>query len=189
MSEELLFWLQQQSPQDVKRWILDIESQGNGVTTDINWWISLAQWTAHNAYLRPQVTREDQIMWAEIAIRVYDYIATHLHAPTPHMAQLSAMALRSVMINLLGPQEHHFVLDPRRIEQWFFDTSLMTIEEAYTIAHNLSQSPSARKRELYQILHRLIALETLVEKGLIYRVHEVRQWQDVSNLISNTTDD
>jgi|GEM_PF-5363015 len=186
MSEELLSHLRSQRPDDTKRWLLTMQSRGSLVTTEVNWWISLAQGAAFNAYLKPAVSREDQVAWAEVAIRTYDYIAAYINATSPHTYHISAMALRSVMIDRLEPQTHHFVLDPERIEHWFFDTITIPMEQARAIAQNIGRASHEEKTEMHHILDRLIPLQLLLEKGLIRRVDEVREWQHIRALVTHT---
>jgi hypothetical protein len=119
--------------------------------------------------------------WAEVAIRIYEWLASRANDEDIRHSDLSsAMSLRVSMIN----KKHqtipdHIVLDSQRIVNWFYSKLNMRYDEVVHKVENWRVLPLDQIRTLKRIKNRLSILKSLIAKGYIQSDGSLRAWLEL----------
>ncbi|NTX11377.1 hypothetical protein HUA74_08240 [Myxococcus sp. CA051A] len=121
---------------------------------------------------------ERNLPWAHIALRVYDGLVNRSPARAAHSFWLSAMNLRSRLIEDLGAREGDAVLDPHIIAAWFQRIATMPLEEAVRLssAPDLRTVPPEKLLALRDIKNALNILSRLAETDFVRNHPELHGW-------------
>jgi hypothetical protein len=174
---DLLTTVLQRPPQEVDAW-LDRCVIGEAVGgEDFNW--EVFAFTA-----AAQAGDERSVLWARIALRVYEALLNHAPPRSAHSTRISAMNLRARMIASVGPQEGDAVLDPKVIVEWFRGIARMSPEDAAKVASaDLRMIPIETLRELRDIKNALNVLSLLEGIGLEQKHPELRDWLQLKPML------
>lgn len=174
---------------NVRSWFEAVQVKQQRAPQDFNW-LGLAQAAGTNAYYDQHQTAE-QLVWAEIAILVYEMLAK-VGFPDNEPFLQSAMVLRAAMIRKFSAVVGHPVLDVNAITQWFFTHLNYTYEEAKEKAAYWNESIHWQDednvsshiheiRQLRRIKVRLSVLASLPESEKCRISEELKQWLSLSN--------
>lgn len=168
-------------PAEVQSWLDSVLSCRERLPKDFNWRL-LAENSAHLARW------SDDVEWARVGIRVYDW----LHSLDPHHND-SSMTLRAYFIERLGGVSNDPLLDPNVILRWFYENLPMSFVEAEqgipkcteTIAKGNIQGPDDLQlcRELRQIKNKLNIIALLVESEAVCPDNELQKWLEIRTKI------
>ncbi len=163
--------LLKQSPQDVLAWIQRAWSGQIEVPENFNW-LGIAESAGTTANLHAD------IQWAEVAIRIYEWLALQRSNPSFRHSELSsAMSLRSSMMH----KHHqtvpgHYVLDPELIVQWFYNELAWNYDEVAEKTKNWQALSFEQILLLRQIKNRLSKLKHLVNDGYLQPANDLQAW-------------
>jgi len=171
--------LLKQSPEVVQDWLEQVWSGRISAGEDF-FWHGLAEGASYKATRTSYVnSNEDKLGWATIAVKIYAYMASTLHALAPDSFENSAMMLRAFMIGKYGNIPGHPLLDVGEVERWFFQRLPMTLVEAQNkcpLPLSVYKNQIATVRELRAIKNRLNVIKALNEDGYLLDNRELQQW-------------
>ncbi|HLP91157.1 MAG TPA: hypothetical protein VK184_21580 [Nostocaceae cyanobacterium] len=175
-STKLLNELLLQNPSDVKVWLKRVWLDQEKVPEEFNW-LGLAEAAAFEARSGERnVTNTSNIFWAEIAISVYDYLASQANSGTGESFIISSMLLRAAMIADYGSVFGHPVLDSNQIIHWFFHSLKMSLDEVIQNTANWKDNNIENIRELRRIKNRLKVILVLTESDKFKPDEELKAW-------------
>lgn len=177
---DLLDDLLKQKPEQVQKWLQQAWSEQLELPGEVSWWLGLAESAAVRAKSSSASrTVQERLLWAELAIMAYGYLARVLEPAASHRFELSAMALRMNMIREFGVLETNFVLDPEGIEEWFLAALPYTIEEAESLVARPGVLSDEESHHLSTIMRRFLPVQGLLDAGCSPRVATVWRWAEV----------
>ncbi|MCP3104937.1 hypothetical protein LZ198_39335 [Myxococcus sp. K15C18031901] len=120
--------------------------------------------------------RERSLEWARIAIRVYEALAHQ--SDDPYSFMLSAMNLRTWLIQELGAREGDELLDPEIIYAWFRSLATIPIDEAKRVIStpDWRTIPTDVLLQLRYTKTALSMLSTLSQSGVALNHPELEDW-------------
>ena len=163
--------LLKQLPQDVLDWIQRAWSGQYEVPETFNW-LGVAEVAGTMANLHADIE------WAEVAIRIYEWLADQRsNASFRHSELSSAMSLRSSMIH----KHHktvpgHYVLDPQFLVRWFSNELEWNYDEVAEKTRNWRALPFEQILILRHIKNRLSQLKHLVNDGYLQPDNNLQTW-------------
>lgn len=121
---------------------------------------------------------ERDLPWAHIALRVYEGLVKRSPARAAHSFWLSAMNLRARLIEDLGAQEGHAILDPQIVAAWFLRIATMPLEEASRLSSSpdLHAVPADKLIALRDIKNALNILSRLAGTDFVRNHPELHGW-------------
>ena len=153
----------QNYPAEAKAWLADVDSGMQKLPEKFNW-LGFAEVAALNAHT------ESNLLWAEVAISVYERLAQEAKdkandasRDSADSATISAMMLRAASIAKHGSISGDRVLDVNRIISWFWDSLTISRQEAATLAAKWTELSIEKIRELRQIKNRLGVISLLAD--------------------------
>jgi hypothetical protein len=158
-----------QSPELILHWLQDVESGHQEVSSDFNW-LGLAESAAFEARAKNNVT------WAEVAIRVYERLATSVDSAHKNGFIASIMHLKAFLIIQLGAVHGDPILDPDEIVQWFFANLPYTFEEATQKTAHWRTLDVQEIKALRLIKGRLSIVTSLVKNNIVHPGLELQLW-------------
>jgi len=177
--DELLHFLLQQSADQTFEWIQNAWRDTQLVPKDFNW-LGLAEVAAFQARRGNEFsTRLPDLVWAKIAIAIYEYLIEKTGRAHKQSFELSIMSLRAHCIIALGSVPDDPILDVNRIVQWFFQNVEMTLDEAREKAANWKERPLEEIRELRYIKNRLSIIKPLFLKESLECNQELSDWLEL----------
>lgn len=175
-------------------WLNSVWEEQQQVPADFNWLglAEIAAFKASNQVSKSQETREFSLIWAQIAISVYEFLANSRPNDAIQESFIeSLMNLRSYMILQLGVKVGHSVLDPEPILNWFFENLEFSYEDTVAKAcvwkklftDNISEAIFQKLecnleelRALKKIKLRLRVIKLLLEGNQIYSSKVLQDW-------------
>ncbi|PTL83827.1 hypothetical protein [Vitiosangium sp. GDMCC 1.1324] len=163
----ILEWL----PQEVWAW-LDRVTIGEPVEGEPFNWDGFAFTAA------AQARRERSLLWANIALRVYEGLVEREPDWAAESRTQSAMYLRAWMICELGVREGDTVLDPEVIVTWFRRTATLSFEEVvqWVSPLDLLTTPIDMLRKLRSIKNALNVVRAICKSGVLQKHPELVGW-------------
>ncbi|MCP3103034.1 hypothetical protein LZ198_29560 [Myxococcus sp. K15C18031901] len=121
--------------------------------------------------------KERDLPWANIALHVYEALASHDSADPANTFWFSAMNLRAWMIRELGAQRGDPVLDPEVLVQWVRKCARISFDEASRLASmDLRGVPIETVRELRNIKNSLSVLSNITETPRVRDDSALQEW-------------
>ncbi len=147
----------EQDPASILAWLRDVAAHPGTAPQRFNWhgMADTATMRAHAA------VAPGALLWATIAVRVYEQLANDAALNENHSFEGSAMMLRAAMIRRYGAVPEDEILDPARVVDWFSDRLPFTLSQAQSLSHDWPALPIETIRELRRIKNRLNVLEIL----------------------------
>lgn len=168
----------------VKNWLqgaLDDELESS---QNFNW-LGLAEVAGANACN----ASSDNLLWAEIAVFVYEKLATGKKASEAHYFLDSAMRLRALMICRFDSVSGHPVLDVHALVHWFISNLNISYEEAeekssFLKIHTANMANQIDDlRQLRRIKNRLAVLSMLVECQKLQPDKNLSAWLSLRSML------
>ncbi len=166
---------QNHDPKIILSWLINALSGQLTPNQDINW-LSLAEIASFKA------NQNNDLKWAEISIKIYDYLAEKSDKKkrgSGESFKLSAMMLRSLMMQRLGTSVNDEILDINIILAWFKDSLNLSFKDVLIKTENWRTLPIENIRELRQIKNRLKVIQGLAESDHITLDKFFCQWLDL----------
>ncbi len=179
----LLRYLLRQDAVETRAWLTRAWAGAEIVPEDFNW-LGLAEAATFTAQ------EGNDLMWAQVAVAVYDHLASGSAMGNGSGYANSAMHLRAVMIRRFGPCDGDPVLDVHRLVQWIRDSLTLPSHEAVrraTAWRDADMEEQLRRiddvRQLRAIKNRLAVLELVAAPGPFHPPADVQLWLDVRHLL------
>ena len=163
-----------QSPGEVLNWMRSAWSNPQQVPEGFNW-LGVAEGAGAQANLSADLG------WAEVAIRIYEWLAGRANDESIRHSELSsAMSLRASMMNKRRQTiPDHIVLDSQRIVHWFYDELNVPYDEVVHEVGNWRALQLDQIRTLRRIKNRLSMLRSLSAKGYIRPDEGLQRWLEL----------
>lgn len=186
MTNSLLNDLLNDSPNQLKLWLKEVDNGKENPPTDFNWH-GLAFCSATNARNYKEKDKKLSLEWAEISVKIYMELAKTSDSSASHAFEMSAMWLQSFLINHFGNVSGHSILDGSHIFNWFFAKAELSLkamlEEMKTwkeMSHEekiktVKENPSKILAVTY-IKNRLSIIDFLNKGGKVTVNNELKNW-------------
>ncbi len=161
--------LMQQKAVSVLVWLKNIESDFIKPPFGFNW-LGLAEAATFEAQ------SASDLVWAGVAISVYERLAAEANSSTQESLIISAMLLRVSMIARFGSVPGHLVLDIDQIMRWFCTQQMMSWDSVAEKAANWRSCNIEEIRELRRIKNRLRVISMLAESHKYILNPELNNW-------------
>ncbi len=167
----------EQNPETILTWVNSSWSSHNYETKEFNW-LLLANVAAINAR-NASSNDSNPIKWAEIAITVYDQLvnlAEKQRLGSGESFMISAMMLRTAMIEKFGLISNHPVLDASLILNWFWGNLKYSQEELAKKVADWRSLPIEDIRNLRKLKNQLKVILALANSDKYALDEELKSW-------------
>jgi hypothetical protein len=181
MDEIYPSYVLRKSTSEVQDWLTHALSAPEGTPSDFNW-LGLAELASANA--RDTLSTQ----WASIATQTYEYLASREGQIEGGSFMRSAMMLRAYMITHLGVNRDDPILDVRVIEDWFFDSLELPLDEvkkrlpASSLA-DLQSKTISELQLLRRLKNRLNVIAVLAGSGSVPVDPRLLEWLSLRSLL------
>ena len=157
-------------PEDLLAWIHPRLGGEGPLETEFNW---------HGlAYVAAMRAREQDTspIWAEIAVRIYAWLARRSEPCIGKLFALSEMHVRAHQVSSLGACDGHPVREPQTLVAWFHKTRQLSYTEASAKAAHWRQLPVSEVAQLRDIKNQLGVFEALLNQLNSSDRNELERW-------------
>jgi hypothetical protein len=157
-------------PEDLLAWIQLRLGGEVPLDTDFNWHglADVAAMRAHEQDASP--------IWAEIAVRVYAWLAHQSEPRISKLFTLSEMHVRAHQVSSLGACAGHAVREPQALVAWFHKNLPLSYTEASAKAAHWRQLPVSEIAQLRDIKSQLGVFEALLDQLNSSDRNELERW-------------
>lgn len=186
-NEELFINLVAGSAADARAWLQKVINDEIEFPYEFNWQ-GFAEVAAANARLELNGREQKRgLIWAEVAITIYERLASDVDAEARNQFENSAMLTRAVMIKQFGSVDADYVLDIYHIMHWFYDNLTMSPREALNISNQWHSLPRAEQLQfdanillaIRHIKNRLQIIKLLYESNYLSNDEEIKDWMTI----------
>ena len=151
----------EQEPQKILAAITAVIDEHPHPNKDINW-LGIAEIASSNTRIKSN-TMDVSLVWAEIAVLVYEYLSSPItKTNVSHVSfECSAMFIRVYCIAQFGIQKNDMLRDPQTVVEWFLVNTGMSLDEAKAQSKKWIELPREQISALRQIKNRLNVVKEL----------------------------
>src|SRR5688572_24999397 len=137
-------------------------------------WHGLAEVAAMHAR-----SDDDSLIWGEIAVSVYAWLAARSEAQIAASYALSEMHVRANLIAIHGAKSGDRIRDPHALLAWFRDNRKLSLREALALAPDWQLLPVTEAARLRAIKNQLAVLERVISYLNPADRDEIQSWMDL----------
>lgn len=123
---------------------------------------------------------DEKLEAAKAVLLIYKYLAENIDRSSRDSYEASAMMFRALMIKQLGVDFESPVLNPGKVEGWFFKRLPFSLEETANKVSKLSSLPIREIKQLRRIKNRLQVIKELQREGYFKDNTELSEWIRIS---------
>ncbi len=174
-----------QKPEELISWLNAVKSGAIKLEASPNDLLGVADGAVFEAR-HGALSKTDRIEWAEAAVAVYEFLADKVPSGT-NSFDCSGKMFTVSMIEEFGPVEGHSLLDPRLVEEWFFQRLNASREEILEKAQTLRNTPVNKWAvekiiPLRELKSRLNVIEQLKRIGCLSNP-ELDKWLEIKKIL------